>query len=119
MFERKELLIAESDAFVVLPGGLGTLDEMLDVVTLRQLGYHDKPILLVDLGGYWRGCQALFEQFVAAGFADAAAARLHELVPDVPGDPGAAGSGRARATGLIGVRPALPRRRPAACAGTG
>ena len=54
-------------------------------MTLRQLGYHAKPILLLDLGGYWRGCQALFEQFVAAGFADAAAARLHELVPDVPG----------------------------------
>ena len=54
-------------------------------MTLRQLGYHAKPILLLDLGGYWRGCQALFEQFVAAGFADAAAARLHELVPDVLG----------------------------------
>lgn len=84
MFERKELLIRESDAFLVLPGGLGTLDEILDVVTLRQLGYHAKPILLLDLGRYWRICQSLFDQFVAAGFADAAAARLHELVPDVP-----------------------------------
>jgi uncharacterized protein (TIGR00730 family) len=84
MFERKAQLIAESDAFVVLPGGLGTLDEILDVVTLRQLGYHAKPILLLDLGGYWRGCQALFERFVDAGFADAAAARLPELVPGVP-----------------------------------
>jgi uncharacterized protein (TIGR00730 family) len=85
MFARKELLIAESDAFVVLPGGLGTLDEILDVVTLRQLDYHAKPILLLDLGGYWRGCQALFDHFVSAGFADAAAARLQELVPDVRG----------------------------------
>lgn len=85
MFERKELLIAESHAFVALPGGLGTLDEVLEIVTLRQLGYHAKPILLLDLGGYWRGCQALFDQFVDAGFADAAAARLHELVADVPG----------------------------------
>ncbi len=83
MFERKELLIRELDAFLVLPGGLGTLDEILDAVTLRQLGYHQKPILLLDLGGYWRPCQALFEQFVAAGFADASAARLQELVPDV------------------------------------
>ncbi|MFL5333943.1 MAG: TIGR00730 family Rossman fold protein [Geminicoccaceae bacterium] len=83
MFERKEILIRESDAFVVLPGGLGTLDEILDAVTLRQLGYHDKPIFLLDLGGYWRACQALFDQFVEAGFADPAAARLHELVPDV------------------------------------
>jgi uncharacterized protein (TIGR00730 family) len=83
MFERKEILIRESDAFVALPGGLGTLDEILDAVTLRQLGYHAKPILLLDLGGYWRACQALFDQFVEAGFADPAAARLHELVPDV------------------------------------
>jgi uncharacterized protein (TIGR00730 family) len=85
MFERKELLIREADAFLVLPGGLGTLDEILDVVTLRQLGYHAKPILLLDLGGYWRACQALFEQFVAAGFADPGAACLQELVPDVAG----------------------------------
>jgi uncharacterized protein (TIGR00730 family) len=83
MFERKEQLIEAADAFVALPGGLGTLDEILDAMTLRQLGYHTKPILLVDLGGYWRPCLALFDQFVAAGFADAAAARLPELVPDV------------------------------------
>ena len=82
MFERKAILIREADAFLVLPGGLGTLDEILDAVTLRQLGYHAKPILLLDLGGYWRACEALFDQFVAAGFADPAAARLHELVPD-------------------------------------
>jgi uncharacterized protein (TIGR00730 family) len=83
MFERKEGLIGAADAFVALPGGLGTLDEILDAVTLRQLGYHAKPILLVDLGGYWRACQGLFDQFVAAGFAEPTAARLHELVPDV------------------------------------
>ena len=83
MFERKQLLIEAADAFVLLPGGLGTLDELLDVVTLRQLGYHSKPILLVDTGGYWQACQSLFEQFVAAGFADPSAMRLYELVPDV------------------------------------
>ena len=96
MFERKEQLIEAADAFVALPGGLGTLDEILDAVTLRQLGYHAKPILLVDLGGYWRACQAVFDQFVTAGFADPAAARLHELVPDVPGVVEPAGGGRAQ-----------------------
>ena len=85
MFERKELLIREADAFVVLPGGLGTLDEILDAVTLRQLGYHEKPILLLDLAGYWRPCMALFEQFVAAGFAEPSALQLVELVSDVAG----------------------------------
>jgi uncharacterized protein (TIGR00730 family) len=83
MFDRKEQLIEAADAFVALPGGLGTLDEILDAVTLRQLGYHAKPILLVDLGGFWQACRALFDQFVTAGFADEAAARLPELVPDV------------------------------------
>ena len=85
MFERKELLIREADAFVVLPGGLGTLDEILDAVTLRQLGYHQKPILLLDLGGYWQPCVALFAQFAAAGFAEPSAVDLVELVPDVAG----------------------------------
>ncbi len=54
-------------------------------MTLRQLGYHEKPILLLDLAGYWRPCMALFEQFVAAGFAEPSALRLVELVPDVAG----------------------------------
>jgi predicted Rossmann-fold nucleotide-binding protein len=52
-------------------------------VTLRQLGYHAKPILLIDLGGYWQASRAVFERFVAAGFADASATRLYELVPDI------------------------------------
>lgn len=84
MFARKELLIDESDAFVVLPGGLGTLDEILDAVTLRQLDYHAKPILLVDLGGYWQSCRVLFEHVIAEGFAEPSAMALLELVPDVP-----------------------------------
>ena len=84
MFERKAELVHEADAFLVLPGGLGTLDEILDAVTLRQLGYHDKPILLLDLGGFWQRTHAVFAQLVAEGFADASALQLYELVPDVP-----------------------------------
>ena len=52
MFERKQQMIDRADAFVILPGGLGTLDELLEVVTLRQLGYHAKPIVVVNLDGY-------------------------------------------------------------------
>ena len=84
MFERKADLIAEADAFVALAGGLGTLDEILDVLTLRQLGYHTKPLLLLDHAGYWRGFEAIVTQFVAAGFADASAAHLYELAADLP-----------------------------------
>ena len=83
MFERKADLIREADAFVALPGGLGTLDEILDVLTLRQLGYHAKPMLLLDHEGFWRGFAAVVTQFVAAGFAEASAVRLQELVPDL------------------------------------
>ena len=84
MFERKAELVRDADAFLVLPGGLGTLDEILDAVTLRQLGYHDKPILLLDLGGFWQRTYVLVEQLVAEGFAEPSALQLFELVPDVP-----------------------------------
>lgn len=83
MFERKADLIREADAFVALPGGLGTLDEILDVLTLRQLGYHAKPMLLLDHAGFWRGFAAVVRQFVDAGFAEPSALGLLELVPDL------------------------------------
>jgi hypothetical protein len=83
MFDRKAQMIERSDAFVALPGGLGTLDELLEVVTLRQLGYHDKPILLVDIAGYWQPYLALVERVVASGFADAGARRLMRVAPSV------------------------------------
>lgn len=84
MFARKERMMEVSDAFVVLPGGFGTIDELLDAVTLRQLGYHDKPILLLDLDGFWQPAMALFRHVVEAGFAEPAALELVELHPDVP-----------------------------------
>ncbi len=80
MFERKRRMIADADAFVVLPGGLGTLDEVLEVVTLRQLGYHDKPIVLVNLGGYWDPFLALVDRVIADGFATADCRDLYRAV---------------------------------------
>ena len=53
MRERKALMDDGSDAFIVLPGGIGTLEELVEIVTLRQLGYHDRPIVLLDPTGYW------------------------------------------------------------------
>lgn len=76
MFERKERMISASDAFLVLPGGFGTLDELLEVVTLRQLGYHDKPVVLVDADGFWRPCIELFDALIGKGFAEPAMRRL-------------------------------------------
>lgn len=80
MFERKRRMIAEADAVVILPGGLGTLDELLEVVTLRQLGYHHKPIILVNVGGYWDPFLALVERVVAEGFAAADCRALYRTV---------------------------------------
>ncbi len=69
MFDRKDRMIAHADAFVLLPGGLGTLDEFFEVLTLRQLGRHQKPILLIDVDGFWQPLEALVDQVVANGFA--------------------------------------------------
>lgn len=83
MFDRKAEMITRSDAFVVLPGGLGTLDELLEVITLRQLGYHEKPILLVDIGGYWDPFLALVARVVEEAFAAPSASDLFEVVDGV------------------------------------
>lgn len=53
MHTRKRMMVERSDAFVVLPGGLGTLDEFFELLTWKQLGLHDKPIVLVNINGYW------------------------------------------------------------------
>ena len=83
MFERKQQMIDRSDAFVILPGGLGTLDELLEVVTLRQLGYHAKPIVVVNLGGYWDPLIALVDRVVEQKFAEPSARTLYRMVDGV------------------------------------
>jgi len=69
MHARKLRMYELSDAFVVLPGGLGTLDEALEVITWRQLGLHDKPILLCDVAGSAAPLVAAIEAAIARGFA--------------------------------------------------
>ncbi|WP_022927945.1 TIGR00730 family Rossman fold protein [Patulibacter americanus] len=68
MHERKTLMAERADAFVALPGGLGTLEELVEVATWTQLGIHDKPVGLLDSAGYWRPLDAFLEHAVAAGF---------------------------------------------------
>lgn len=53
MHERKQLMFAKSDAFVALPGGIGTLEELVEQLTWSQLGRHEKPIIVADIGGFW------------------------------------------------------------------
>ena len=81
MHERKKVMFMNCDAVMVLPGGAGSLDELFEVLTWRQLGLHDKPVFLVNVKGYWNPLLALLDHMVAQGFADAA---LRDYFKDVP-----------------------------------
>ena len=70
MAVRKTMMVEISDAFLSLPGGLGTLDELFEVLTLRQIGYHDKPSALLNVDDYFSKLVAAIEGFVAAGLVD-------------------------------------------------
>jgi len=83
MHERKRLMAEKADAFAVLPGGIGTLDEMFETVSWKQLELHDKPILLADIGGYWTPLRALLEDIVTKGFAQPRTRELVRVVPTV------------------------------------
>ncbi|WP_372893517.1 TIGR00730 family Rossman fold protein [Rhodosalinus sp.] len=69
MHERKKVMFMNSDAVAVLPGGAGSLDEFFEVLTWAQLGLHGKPIVLVNVAGYWDPLLALLDHVVAQGFA--------------------------------------------------
>ncbi len=83
MHERKKVMYMNSDAIVVLPGGAGSLDELLEVLTWRQLGLHDKPIYLLDINGYWQPLVALLEHVIAEGFAEGSLMGYLKVVADV------------------------------------
>lgn len=68
MHERKAMMAERSDAFVALPGGIGTFEELFEVWTWRQLGYHDKPVGLLNVAGYYDGLLAFLQTSVASGF---------------------------------------------------
>ncbi|MCW5735761.1 MAG: TIGR00730 family Rossman fold protein [Enhydrobacter sp.] len=70
MHQRKLEMFERCDAIVVLPGGLGTLEEFFEVLSWRTLGLHSKPIVIVDLGGYWQPLAALLRSCVDGGFAE-------------------------------------------------
>tara|TARA_R110000782_G_scaffold74787_2_gene149529 strand:- start:166 stop:750 length:585 start_codon:yes stop_codon:yes gene_type:complete len=69
MHSRKQRMFELADAFVALPGGLGTLDETIEVATWKQLGLHAKPIVILDAAGYWGALSALLTSVVDGGFA--------------------------------------------------
>ena len=83
MHTRKRIMFERSDAFVVLPGGLGTLDEAMEIITWRQLARHDKPVIALSVSGYWEALRAMVDNVVRHGFADADATGLFSVVETV------------------------------------
>ena len=68
MRQRKQLMDDQADAFVVLAGGFGTLEEVAEILTLKILGYTDRPVILLNTAGFWDPLLALFEHFYSTGF---------------------------------------------------
>ena len=69
MHDRKEKMAQMSDGFVILPGGLGTLDETFEILTWKQLGLHDKPVIIVDVDGYWKPLVDMIDHMIAENYA--------------------------------------------------
>jgi uncharacterized protein (TIGR00730 family) len=84
MHTRKRRMFDIADAFVTLPGGLGTMDETIEIITWRQLKLHDKPILFCDVKGSAGALVAAIEDAIAHGFAKPEVRRLYEVVDGVP-----------------------------------
>jgi len=85
MHTRKRLMAEKAEAFAILPGGVGTLDETFEILSWRQLRLHDKPIFLVDIGGYWRPLRTLFDHIAETGFAPPPVPNFVQVVDDVAG----------------------------------
>ena len=83
MHSRKQRMFAGADAFLVLPGGLGTFDETIEIITWRQLRLHDKPIVIADIGGWAGALLAVIENAIEDGFADPSARALFSIATDV------------------------------------
>ena len=72
MHERKQLMYDESDVFVVAPGGVGTLEEVVELLSWKRLDLHHKPVVFLNLGGFWNGFFDLIRHSVAQGLTPAA-----------------------------------------------
>ncbi len=82
MHERKKVMFMNCDAVVLLPGGAGSLDEIFEVLTWRQLGLHQKPVIALNSNGYWDPFIQLLNHVVDQGFADASLLDYVTPVPD-------------------------------------
>ena len=83
MHERKRIMFERADAFVALPGGLGTLEELVEQLTWAQLGRHRKPIVIANIAGYWSAFLALLEHMNRSGFVPANTRLAYTVVDNV------------------------------------
>ncbi|MGR3502905.1 LOG family protein [Pseudaestuariivita sp.] len=83
MHERKKVMFMNADAVLLLPGGAGSLDEIFEVLTWRQIGLHAKPILVLNVAGFWDPLLALIEHVIAHGFADQSLRDMITVAADV------------------------------------
>ena len=95
MHSRKKMMAERSDAFIAMPGGIGTFEELFEVWTWRHLGYHDRPLGLLDTEGYWLPMMAFLQHSVAEGFMGADQMAMLRVDDDIERllDAMAAGSG--------------------------
>jgi len=82
MAERKTIMRQHAEAFIALPGGIGTYEEFLETLTLRQLGRHEKPIALLEAQGYYEPMEAMLQHTVRSGFMGAECLDMYRLFSD-------------------------------------
>ncbi|NIM27871.1 MAG: TIGR00730 family Rossman fold protein [Gammaproteobacteria bacterium] len=82
MHTRKQRMFELADAFAILPGGLGTLDETIEIITWKQLRLHGKPIAVLSIDDYWSSFEALIDRVIEQGFADAGIRDLYSVAAD-------------------------------------
>lgn len=85
MHERKAIMYDRSDAFACLPGGFGTMDEVMEILTWKQLGIHAKPVVFVNVNGYYDHMRGMFDRMIEDGLLKSDYVPLYHFVDDVEG----------------------------------
>lgn len=85
MHDRKQKMAEMSDAFLIMPGGLGTLEETFEILTWKQLGLHEKPVIIADIGGYWRHLTNLIDHMIAENYAKPENRALFQVIDNIDG----------------------------------
>jgi len=83
MHTRKKMMAEKADAFIMLPGGFGTLDETFEILTWKQLGLHTKPVIIYNINNFWKNALNLIDHLIDKGFAQKTNKDLFEVTSDL------------------------------------